>query len=169
MDSVREIIEEKFSKFHSQKMVVLKLMEYGLAVRNQKIYCNDIEIDHRSIANSLGVDVRVVKSAVSNIESDRKLSKVFSLLRSTIHLGEVAPVLGLGEIVIEAVDSRYPGIIYTVAEIMSKRGISIRQAIGDDADFTEDPKLYIITDSPIPSDIIPKIKESKKIKGVILY
>lgn len=169
MENVRGIIEEKFSKFHSQKSVALKMIEYGLAVRNGDIFCNEIEVDHRSIANSLNVDVRVVKSAIANIQSSPKLSKIFSQLKSTIHLGDVAPSLGLGEIVIEAVDSNFPGIIFKVAEIMNKRKISIRQVIGDDSDFTENPKLYIITDSPIPSDIIPKIKESNKIKSITIY
>ncbi len=169
MESVRGIIEEKFSRFHSQKAVVLKMMEYGLAVRDGKIFCNEIEIDNRSIANSLNVDVRVVKSVVSNIEETPELSRIFSLLRSTIHLGDVAPVLGLGELVIDAVDSKFPGIIYRVAKIMSDRKISIRQAIGDDSDFTENPKLYIITDSQIPADLIPKIRETGMVKSVTIY
>lgn len=169
MESVRGMIEERFSKFHSQKAVVLKMMEYGLAVRNGKIFCNEIEIDHRSIANSLNVDVRVVKSVVSNIEATPELRRIFSLLRSAIHLRDVAPAMGLGELVIDAVDSKFPGIIYSVAKIMKERKISIRQAIGDDSDFTENPKLYIITDSQIPPDLIPKIKESGMIKSVTIY
>ncbi len=169
MESTRKLIEEKFSRFHSQKSVILKVMEYGLRIEKGKILCNDIEIELRSIGEACGVDNRVVKAVIDNVESDPKLSKIFSNMRSTLHLGQVAPTIGLGEIVIEAFDAREPGIIYQVAQVLSKHKISIRQAIGDDPDFVKEPKLYVITDSPIPSKLIPEIKGSGKIKGVTIY
>jgi predicted regulator of amino acid metabolism with ACT domain len=169
MANIREIIEEKFSKFPSQKTVILKLMEYGLEIKNGKIYCNDIEQDMSSVADSCRVDARVVKSAVENIERDPHLSRIFSKLKSTLHLGLVAPELGFGEIVVEPFDAKDSGIIYWVAETMWRNGISIRQAIGDDPDFTDNAKLYVITDSPIPPNVIPEIKKSEKIKGVTIY
>lgn len=169
MENVRELIEERFSKLHSQRIVVFKILEYGISVRDGKIMCNDIEIEPRSIANACNVDVRVVKSVVDNISGDEELSRVFSNLRSTLHLGQVGPIIGLGEIVIEAFDARQPGIIHEVSEALSRHGISIRQAIGDDPDFVKDPKLYVITDAPVPPDVIPEIKKSSKIKGVTIY
>jgi len=114
-------------------------------------------------------DVRVVKSVIDNITGDKELSKIFSNLKSTLHLGQVGPTIGLGEIVIEAFDAREPGIIHEVSEVLARHGISIRQAIGDDPDFVKDPKLYVITDSPVPSEVIPEIKKSRKIRGVTIY
>lgn len=169
MPSLSKTIEEKFSKFHSQKLVILKILEYGLRIDNGKILCNDIEIELKSLARNCQVDSRAVKAAISNIESDKKLSKIFKNLRSTMHLGKAAPFLGLGEIVIEPYDAKDYGIIYQTAEVLWKHKISIRQAIGDDPELVSDPKLYIITDSPISASIIPELKNSSKIKGVTIY
>ena len=169
MENIRELLEERFSKLHSQKIVVFKILEYGISVRDGKIFCNDIEIEPRSMAKACNVDVRVVKSVIDNITGDKELSKIFSNLKSTLHLGQVGPTIGLGEIVIEAFDAREPGIIHEVSEVLARHGISIRQAIGDDPDFVKDPKLYVITDSPVPSEVIPEIKKSRKIRGVTIY
>ena len=169
MPSLSKSIEEKFSKFHSQKLVVLKILEYGLRVDNGSILCNDVEVELKSLAKTCQVDTRAVKAAISNIESDRSLSKIFKNLRSTMHLGKAAPFLGLGEIVIEPYDARDYGIIYQTAEVLWKHKVSIRQAIGDDPELVSDPKLYIITDSSIPASIIPELKKSSKIKGVTIY
>jgi predicted regulator of amino acid metabolism with ACT domain len=169
MENIRELLEERFSKLHSQKIVVFKILEYGISVRDGKIFCNDIEIEPRSMAEACNVDVRVVKSVIDNITGDKELSKIFSNLKSTLHLGQVGPTIGLGEIVIEAFDAREPGIIHEVSEVLARHGISIRQAIGDDPDFVKDPKLYVITDSPVPSEVIPEIKKSRKIRGVTIY
>ncbi|MEM0135433.1 MAG: hypothetical protein QXU18_09470 [Thermoplasmatales archaeon] len=169
MTSLSESIEQKFSKFHSQKLVVLKILEYGLRVENGSIFCNDIEVEIKSIAKVCQVDSRAVKAAINNIESDKKLSKIFKNLRSTMHLGKAAPFLGLGELVIEPHDASDYGIIYQVAEVLWKHKVSIRQAIGDDPELVSDPKLYIITDSSIPTSIIPELKNSSKIKGVTIY
>jgi predicted regulator of amino acid metabolism with ACT domain len=169
MITIRDLIDEKFSKFPSQKMVVLKMMEYGLRVANGKILCNEIEVDIRSLARACNVDARVAKTTVENIERDERLRTVFSNLKSTLHLGLVAPHLGMGEIVIEAVNAKDPGIIYEVAHVLWKKKISIRQAIGDDPDFVSNAKLYVITDSPIPPELIPEIKKSEKIKSLTIY
>lgn len=169
MTSLTETIEQKFSKFHSQKLVVLKILEYGLRVEGEKVMCNDIEIELRSLAKICQVDLRAVKAAIGNIESDKKLSKIFQNLKSTIHLGRVAPFLGFGELVIEPYNARDYGIIYQTAEVLWKHKVSIKQAIGDDPDLESDPKLYIITDSSIPASIIPELKKSSKIKGVTIY
>lgn len=169
MPSLSEMIEQRFSKYHSQKLVILKILEYGLRVDKGRVLCNDLEIEPRSLAKICQVDTRVVKAAIGNIESDGTLSRIFLNLKSTIHLGKVAPYLGFGEIVIEPYDARDYGIIYQTVEVLWKHKVSIRQAIGDDPDLVSDPKLYIITESQIPASIIPELKRSSKIKGVTIY
>jgi len=55
MENIRELLEERFSKLHSQKIVVFKILEYGISVRDGKIFCNDIEIEPRSMAEACNV------------------------------------------------------------------------------------------------------------------
>lgn len=169
MPTLNEIIEQKFSRYHSQKLVISKILEYGLRIQNGRVLVNDVEVELRSIARVCQVDTRAAKAAISNIENDKQLAEIFRNLRSTIHLGRVAPSLGLGEIVIEPYDARDYGIIYDAVGVLSKHKVSIRQVIGDDPDLVSDPKLYIITESPIPASIIPELKKSRKIKGVTIY
>ena len=169
MERISDLIEKKFEKFHSQKTVILKMMEYGLSVKSGRVMCNDVEVDTRSLAEACNVDFRVVKSAVANVMADRELTEIFTNLKSTLHMGGVAPHLGMGEIVIEPNNAREAGIIFEVARVLWQSKISIRQAIGDDPDFVENPRLYIITDSPIPPGLIPEMKKSEKIKSVTIY
>jgi len=77
--------------------------------------------------------------------------------------------IGFGVLVISAYDPEEPGIIASVSRVISDFDINIRQAIVDDPEFSEEPKLYIITEEPLPGEILPKIKELKNIKSITIY
>ena len=61
---------EKFDKYPSQQKVVKKLLQLGLKVENDKIYCDDVEINVSSLAKTLKTDRRVVLSTIKNIQND---------------------------------------------------------------------------------------------------
>ncbi|MEM3335230.1 MAG: regulator, partial [Thermoplasmata archaeon] len=147
-------------------MVVKKMLFYGLSVKEGRIFCNDVEINNKSLAKACGVDQRVVKSVIKTISSDEELSKIFSSLESSINLKEVANKIGFGVLEISAFDPKEPGIIAAVSTIIAQHGINIRQAIVEDPEFIEEPRLYIITEEIIPGEIIPKIKNLKNIKSI---
>ena len=48
-------------------------------------------------------------------------------------------------------------------------GISIRQTVADDPDLVPEPKAFVVTENPIPSYLLPRIKAIKGIKGVVIY
>ena len=50
-----------------------------------------------------------------------------------------------------------PGIVAAVTSLIAEEGISIRQVISEDPEFTDDPKLYVITDEPLPGDLINEL------------
>jgi hypothetical protein len=54
-------------------------------------------------------------------------------------------------------DADEPGIVAQITTLIADRDIPIRQTISDDPEFTDDPKLYIITDEPLPGDLINRI------------
>ena len=66
-------------------------------------------------------------------------------------------------------DANEPGILASVASIIAETGISIRQSMVDDPDLTESPKLYVITDEPVPSKIIPTLMECKGVKSLTIH
>ncbi len=167
--NIRDYIDKTFANSPSKLTVIKKMLLYGISVKDKMLYCNDVEIPYKSLADACGVDQRVVKSVVVSISSDDYLSSVFEKIASTVNLKDVATEMGFGVIVITANNPNEPGVIASVSKIISDFGINIRQVIVDDPEFFEDPKLYIITEKQIPGSILPKIKQLKNVKSITMY
>lgn len=60
-------------------------------------------------------------------------------------------------------------ILADVANIIANEKINIRQAIVDDYDITEEPKLFIITEKPLSARLIKKLGKAKGVKGLVIY
>ncbi|MBD6955310.1 MAG: hypothetical protein ACP5GE_05090 [Thermoplasmata archaeon] len=163
---IKNIVQEKFRNSPSQMRVIKKMLFYGLSVKNGRIFCNDVEIPNKSLARASNVDQRVVKSVIREISSNEDLSKIFEKIEASISLKEVANTIGFGAMEITAHDPKEPGIIAAVSTIIAQYGINIRQAIVEDPEFIEEPRLYIITEEPLPGEIIPKIKAIKNVKSI---
>ncbi|HEV51234.1 MAG TPA: hypothetical protein ENO31_01700 [Thermoprotei archaeon] len=159
-----KFVSSKFSG-REEKMAVAKLLiQYGLSVKNGRVYCGEIEIPVAKIAAVAHVDRRTVSSTVKMIESDPVLGKIFSQLEpSGSSLKKVAKNLGWSVVEITPSDATKPGILAGVASIIASRNLSIRQAIVDDVDLNPDPKLTIVVEGQIPPDLIYEIK---KVNGV---
>lgn len=166
--SIKNIIENTFKDSPQKLKVAKRIVQYGFSVKNGKLYCNDVEIPYKSMAIACEVDQRVVKSTVEFISHDETLSKIFSKFEASVNLKEVSREIGFGTMVISAYDPKEPGIIASVSKIIAEFGINIRQAIVEDPEFIEEPKLYIITEEPLPGEIIPKIKNLKNIKSITI-
>jgi len=50
--------------------------------------------------------------------------------------------------------------------MIADREVSIRQAITEDPEFTDEPKLYVITDEPIPGDLLTDLKDLAFVRRV---
>ena len=62
-----------------------------------------------------------------------------------------------------------PGILASVATVVANENISIRQAIVDDFELSEEPRLFIVVEKQVPGRIIPNIKKIKGVKAVVIY
>ena len=71
---IKNLVTDTFKNSPSQLMVVKKMLFYGLSVKEGRIFCNDVEINNKSLAKACGVDQRVVKSVIKTISSDEELS-----------------------------------------------------------------------------------------------
>jgi predicted regulator of amino acid metabolism with ACT domain len=162
-------IANYFDKYPSQAKVARYLLKYGLRIDRDQVMCGDVQIADSALARAAGVDRRVVKSTVETIKSDPTLMRFFSQLLPTNHLKNAASAMGWSAIEIVPMNAHEPGIISAVAEILSKGNISIRQAIVDDPMTSEEPKLFIVTESQVPADLIPAIRQAKGVKGVTIY
>jgi uncharacterized protein len=158
-------IQELMGAHHPERLRVARLcVENGLAVRNDRIYLNQIEIPTARIARAAGVDRRTVVETVRMIQDNTNLQSIFEQFQSAgLSLRGVAKQLGLGVVEISAQDPKQIGILAGASKLLSDAGISIRQALVDDPELSPDPKLTLIGDTRLPGSLIP---EMFKIKGV---
>jgi uncharacterized protein len=164
-----QVLIEHFRRYPAQERVVRLMIEHGLRIHNNAICAGNIEIADTAIARAADVDRRIVRSTVETILADPRLSHVFSRLAPTLHLRDVAPDLGCGVVEISVADPRQPGILAGVSRIISEAHLSVRQAIVEDPDFTEEPKLVVVTEDRVPGAIIPLLQAVPGVRGVTVY
>lgn len=162
-------LSKYFGRYPSQGKVARLLLEYGLRVQGGNVYCGDVELADTALARAANVDRRIVRSAVETIESYEELRNVYSMLRPTALLKDVAPSMGWSAIEIIPFDAQTPGILADVAGVIASAGISIRQAIVDDPELSEEPRLYVITESPVPPELIPAIKKCRGVRSILIH
>jgi hypothetical protein len=162
-------ISEYFQKYPSQAKVAKLLMRCGMSVKEKRIHCGNIVISDTALARAAGVDRRVVKSTIETISRDRQLARFFSKLQPTINFKDVAPVMGWSAIEIVATDAGQPGILSAISSKIAEAGISIRQAIVDDPETSEEPRIFIITESTVPPELIPRLRSAKGVKSLTIY
>jgi predicted regulator of amino acid metabolism with ACT domain len=153
-------ISNYFGRYPSQAKVAKLLLE---------IYSGDIELGDVAIGKAVGVDRRIVKAAVETIESSPDLMRVFSKLKPTAFLKDVVSEMGWSAIEIIPNNAATFGIIADVTGVIATSGISIRQAIVTDPDLSEEPRLFIITESMVPPEMIPRLRNCKGVKAILIH
>jgi predicted regulator of amino acid metabolism with ACT domain len=145
----------KFEDSPSQQAVIRLLLERGFSVNDDgRVVSGGIEIPNTGIAREIDVDRRVVDATTTAILEDDELRRIFQNISSIPSLMDLAPVLDLSVLTIEPNDAERPGIVAEVTGLLADRGISIRQTVSEDPEFTDDPRLYVVTDDPIPGDLL---------------
>jgi len=162
-------IAKYFNRYPKRRKLAQKLIEYGLKIKDNKIYCGEIELPDSKIARAFNIDRRIIKETIQTITKKEDLKKVFSNLTPTCHLKEVASEMNWGVIEIIPQDPSMSGIVANVATIISENKISIRQAIVDDFELSDEPRLFIVTEKRVPGILIPKIRNVKGVKAVLIY
>ena len=162
-------IAKYFNRYPKQRKLAQKFLEYGLKIKENKIYCGDIELSDSKIARAFDLDRRVITSTIQTINEKKELKKVFTKLTPTCHLKDVAPNMNWGVIEIIPEDPSIPGIVASVATIVANAKLSIRQSIVDDFEFSEEPRLFIVTEKQVPGILVPKIRDVKGVKAVVIY
>jgi predicted regulator of amino acid metabolism with ACT domain len=148
----------KFEDSPSQQAVIRLLLERGFSVNDDgRVVSGGIEIPNTGIAREIGVDRRVVDATTTAILEDDELRRIFQNISSIPSLMDLAPVLDLSVLTIEPNDAERPGIVAEVTGLLADRGISIRQTVSEDPEFTDDPRLYVVTDDPVPGDLLNEL------------
>ncbi|WP_435155915.1 amino acid-binding protein [Haladaptatus sp. DFWS20] len=162
-------IMQKFEGSPSQQQVIRLLLERGFSVSDEgRVVSGGIEIPNTQIAREVGVDRRVVDSTTDAILKDEELRRIFQNISSIPSLMDLAPVLDLSVLTIEVMDADEPGIVATVTSLLADNDISIRQTISEDPEFTDDPRLYLVTDEDLPGDVLNELKNLEFVRQIQL-
>jgi hypothetical protein len=161
-----QALTDHFSRFPAQERVVRLMIRLGLRIDGESVWAGPVEIADTALARAADVDRRIVRATVKTISENATLLGAFSRFEPTLHLREAAPALGAGVLEIVATDAHKPGILAGVSEVIAGHGLSIRQAIVDDPAFTDQPILYVVTEEPIPGELIPLLQNVPGVRTV---
>jgi predicted regulator of amino acid metabolism with ACT domain len=152
-------IMEKFAGSPSQQAVVRLLLERGFSVNDEgRVVSGGIEIPNTQVAEEVGVDRRVVDSTTDALLADDELCPIFHNISAVPSLRDLAPVLDLSVLTVEVGDAEQSGIVAAVTGTIADHDISIRQTISEDPEFTDEPRLSIITGEPLPGEVLTEIR-----------
>ena len=165
-ERIRRVMES-----HSERLKVVRVcLENGLAIRDDRIYLNQIEMPTARVARAAGVDRRTVSQTIGMVNSQPDLRRIFENLQSAgLSLRGVAKQLGLGVVEITAQDPKMVGILASASKLLADAGISIRQALVDDPELVPEPKLTLIGDRSVPGVLIPEMLRIAGVSKVSLY
>jgi predicted regulator of amino acid metabolism with ACT domain len=153
-------IMRKFEDSPSQQAVIRLLLERGFSVNDEgRVVSGGIEIPDTGIAREIDVDRRVVDATTDAILEDDELRRIFQNISAIPSLMDLAPVLDLTVLTVEVDDADQPGLVASVAGLLADNGVSIRQTISEDPEFTDEPVLYIITDEQLEGDLINELRQ----------
>ena len=145
------------------------LIEHGLRISGDRIYCGEVEIPAKKVADALNVDRRTVGRTARMLMENPRLEEIFTNMRPTFSLKGIAKFLGFGVIEIFVQDASKPGILAACAKVIAEEDISIRQAFADDPDLSPEVKLTIITESPVPGSVYEKLHKLSFVEHVSIY
>ena len=164
-----EEIMEKFSDSPSQQRVIRLLLARGFSVNDEgRVVSGGIEIPNTGIARELDVDRRVVDATTDAILADAQLRPIFQNISAVPSLMDLAPVLDLAVCTVAVRDANETGIVATVTELVAEYGISLRQVLSEDPEFTDEPVLYLITDGELPGEFITDLREFSFVRRIEL-
>jgi hypothetical protein len=164
-----QAIMEKFEGSPGQQAVIRLLLERGFSVNEEgRVVSGSIEIPNTQIAQEVGVDRRVVDTTTSAILADEQLEQIFRNISQIPSLMDLAPVLDLTVLTIAVQDAEKAGIVAEITTRLADRGISIRQAVSEDPEFTDEPRLHLITGDPIPGDLITELTNLPFVRSIEL-
>ena len=162
-------IMEKFEGSPSQQAVIRLLLERGFSVNDDgRVVSGGIEIPNTGIAREIDVDRRVVDSTTDAILEDPELRRIFQNISQVPSLMDLAPVLDLTVLSVAVDDAEQQGIVAEVTRTLADHDISIRQTISEDPEFTDEPRLYLVTDETVPGAVITAIRDLSFVRKIEL-
>jgi len=161
-------LDEFFARRRGQRQVAEFILRNGLRVSpGGGLFFKMVEVPHSSVARVLNVDRRLIGATIDSILSDVRLRNVYTKLDSMVLLKDVAGEFGFGAIEIIPQDAASRGIVAGVTRVIADAGLSARQITTDDPMF-ENARMIVVTEKPIPRELIDRILELPEVKKVVV-
>ena len=158
---------EKFEGSPSQQTVIRLLLERGFSVNDEgRVVSGGIEIPNTGIARELGVDRRVVDSTTDAILEDDELRRIFQNISQVPSLMDLGPVLDLTVLTVAVRDAEERGIVADVSALLAEYDITIPQLITEDPEFTDEPRLHVVSDEELPGELINDLTNLPYVRSV---
>ncbi|MBS3760976.1 amino acid-binding protein [Halodesulfurarchaeum sp.] len=165
-----ESIMEKFEGSPGQQAVVKLLLERGFSVSEDgRVVSGSIEIPNTQVAAEAGVDRRVVDTTTDAILADPELERIFRNISQIPSLMDLAPLLDLTVLTVAVRSAGESGIIAEITDRLAKRDITIRQAVSEDPEFTDEPRLHIITEQQVPGDLLTELSNLDIVRSIEIH
>jgi uncharacterized protein len=160
-------IRKQFERQVVRPEIVRKMIECGMRVsEDEKIYVDNVEVDYSAVARALDVDRRVVKQTAQQIRRNRYLFSLFSMTKPLgTSLVSLVSQLGYTAIIIEA-DPKSPGVMAGVAEILSRHGMVVRQAVAEDPEMVPDAKMTLVVEGQLTGQAMEELHSLKVVRSI---
>ncbi|MDG7007932.1 MAG: hypothetical protein JRN06_06780 [Nitrososphaerota archaeon] len=160
-------VRKQFDRQVVRPEIVRKMIACGMRVsEDEKIYVDDVEVDYTAVAKALDVDRRVVKQTAQQIRRNRYLYSLFSKTRPLgTSLVDVVSQLGYTAIIIEA-DPKSPGVMAGVAEILSRHGMVVRQAVAEDPEMVPDARMTLVLEGQLTGQAMEELNRLKVVRSI---
>ena len=160
-------IKAEFERQYVRPAVVRKMIECGMRVSDDlKIYVGEVEVDYLAVARATGVDRRVVKQTAEQIRRSPYLYSIFSRTKPLgTSLVDLVPQLGYTAIVVEA-DPKSAGVMAGVAEILSRHGMVVRQAVAEDPEMVQDAKMTLVVAGQLTGRALEELNGLKVVRSI---
>lgn len=160
-------VRKQFERQVVRPEIVRKMIACGMRVsEDEKIYVDDVEVDYTAVARALDVDRRVVKQTAQQIRRNRYLYSLFSKTRPLgTSLVDLVSQLGYTALVIEA-DPKSPGVMAAVAEILSRHGMVVRQAVAEESEMVPEARMTLVVEGQLTGQAMEELNGLKVVRSI---
>ena len=160
-------VRKQFERQVVRPEIVRKMIACGMRVsEDEKIYVDDVEVDYTAVARALDVDRRVVKQTAQQIRRNRYLYSLFSKTRPLgTSLVDLVSQLGYTALVIEA-DPKSPGVMAAVAEILSRHGMVVRQAVAEESEMVPEARMTLVVEGLLTGQAMELMNGLKVVRSI---
>ncbi|MDG6220539.1 MAG: hypothetical protein QCI38_03725 [Candidatus Thermoplasmatota archaeon] len=166
---IGKLIEDSVGDRPGQSKVLRFLLESGMSIVDGCVCCGGVKINHSSLAESVGVDRRIVAATIETVQRDAGLRKVFENLTPTANFKNVAKALGWGVISLKIKKSGdKPGSLARIIEVIADSQTNIKQVVVEDVE--DDVKTaYIITGTPLSGMVYQALKDLEVVETITIH